>query len=309
MTKPLVAGAIDIGTNSFRLLIAAAGPDGSLQPLAKELITVRMGQGLANGGLLTVEAMDRGFTALKRFADLLAGHQPERLRACATQALRVAGNRNDFLRQGEVILGLPIEVLAGDGEAALSLAGAQHMLGGTDNLVLADAGGGSSELAWRHHGTIQSVSVPLGAVTLTERHLPDAHAPSPQVLAALRAAITNGWRQALPVISTFPWPATLAASGGTATALAALDLGLTCYDATLVQGHRLSKWRLKSLIDRLANLDRWQRGKLPALDQGRGDIILAGGLILEQLLDLLGQDDFIVSDAGLLEGILLSVLH
>lgn len=300
MTKPALHAAIDLGSNSFRLLIAVWSPDGRLHPLAKELITVRLGQNLHATGHLSPAAMERGLAALARFADLLRAYQPQRLRICATHALRVAANRETFLAEAARLLGQPVEVIDGHAEAALALAGVRQGIGHDTSLMVADVGGGSSELIWGD-GVI---SLPIGAVNLTERFLPPAPPPSPAALAAVRTAIAEALggitRPALPL------HALMVGSGGTATALAALDLGLATYDETRVQGHILPLSRLREMIDQLARLDARGRNQLPGLDQGRGEILLAGALIYEGLLKQLGAPSLTVSGAGLLEGILLS---
>lgn len=301
MTKPAIHAAIDLGSNSFRLLIAVLQSNGTMQLLTKELITVRLGQDLHATSNLSPEAMERGLGALTRFTEYLRKHQPYRLRVCATHALRIATNRAEFLTTAAKLLGQPVEVIDGHTEATLALAGVRHGLGRGMPLIMADVGGGSSELIW--DGGV--ISLPMGAVNLTERFLPP-EPPTSRALATIRAAIAAATSETkLPAL---PQGATLAGSGGTATALAALDLGLTAYDATRVQGHCLSLTRLRELIDQLARLDVAGRNHLPGLDQGRGEILLAGALIYQHLLPLLDATALTVSDAGLLEGILLSTL-
>jgi exopolyphosphatase/guanosine-5'-triphosphate,3'-diphosphate pyrophosphatase len=302
MIKPAIHAAIDLGSNSFRLLIAALSPDGELQPLAKELITVRLGENLHATGSLCPAAMARGRAALARFAERLDKHHPRRLGVCATHALRVAANRAEFLAEAARLLGQPVEVIDGHAEAALALAGVYHAVGAGTPLIVADVGGGSSELIWEQG----VVSLAIGAVNLTERFLPPAAPPTPMALSLVRTAIAEA--TAGITLPRLPPNIILAGSGGTATALAALDLGLTTYDETRVQGHELPLGRLRELIDRLARLDASNRNQLPGLDHGRGEILLAGALIYEELLTRLGATALTVSDAGLLEGILLSTL-
>lgn len=301
MTKPAIHAAIDLGSNSFRLLIATLQPNGAIQPLTKELITVRLGENLHATGCLRPEAMERGLGALASLAELLRAHQPYRLRVCATHALRVAANRAEFLAAAAKILGQPVEVIDGHSEAALALAGVRHAAGAGLPLIMADVGGGSSELTWEGG----AISLPIGAVNLTECFLPPAP-PTSAALAAIRAAIAVAIGGIdLPAL---PPNAILVGSGGTATALAALDLGLAVYDEAKVQGHILPLTRLQALIGQLARLDAASRNQLPGLDQGRGEILLAGGLIYEHLLARLDTTALTASDAGLLEGILLSTL-
>ncbi|MEW6501511.1 MAG: hypothetical protein ACOY8P_08245 [Thermodesulfobacteriota bacterium] len=302
MTKPVIHAAIDLGSNSFRLLIAARHGGASWQPLARELITVRLGQDLRASGCLHPDAIARGLAALVRFGERLREHPPLRLRACATHALRVAGNREAFLAPAARLLGQPVEVIDGHEEAALALSGVRQAVGHDAPLVVADVGGGSSELIWEGGMT----SLAIGAVGLTEEFLPPMQPPGETAMAALRAAIAAP----LAAVALPPLPphALMVASGGTATALAALDLGLTTYDEARVQGHLLPLAQLAKLLARLARLDAQGRNRLPGLDQSRGEILLAGGLIYEALLASLGRDALTVSDAGLLEGILASTL-
>lgn len=301
MTNPASHAAIDLGSNSFRLLIATSQPDGTLLPLAKELITVRLGQNLHATGTLSQEAMERGLAAIARFAVLLQQHQPRRLRICATHALRVAANRAEFLTRAVRILGQPVEVLDGHQEAALALAGVRHAVGNDTPLCMIDVGGGSSELIW--DGGVTSLTI--GAVNLTERFLPSTP-PTQADLTAVRTAIAAP--SAGSDLPALPPQTLLVGSGGTATALAALDLGLATYDEARVQGHRLPLTRLQELIAHLARLDAAGRNQLPGLDHGRGEILLAGALVYEALLTQLNAATLTVSDAGLLEGILWSTL-
>ncbi|MEW6595329.1 MAG: Ppx/GppA phosphatase family protein [Thermodesulfobacteriota bacterium] len=302
MTKPPPHAAIDLGSNSFRLLIATLRPNGAMQPLVKKLITVRLGQGLHTTGRLDQEAMARGLEALARFAALLDAHHPQRLRACATHALRTAANRDEFLAPAARLLGQPIEVIDGHTEAALALAGVRQAVGGDAHLLVADVGGGSSELI----GEGGVTSLAIGTVSLTERFLTPTPPPTPESLAAVRTAIAAAVSES--ILPFLPPGTLLVGSGGTATALAALDLGLITYDESKVQGHRLPLARLRELTGQLARLDAQGRNQLPGLDQGRGEILLAGALIYEHLLTKLSAATLTVSDAGLLEGILWSTL-
>lgn len=298
-----IACGIDLGTNSFRLLVAAVN-DGRIVPLHQELATVRLGQGLAeNGGVMGPEAMARGLDALRSFRVVIDRLHPQRLRVCATHALRVAQNRNIFIEKAASILNAVVEVVSPAEEAILSLAGAQQVLGHATPMLLADVGGGSSELAWRDQDNTITTSVEAGAVSLTERFLPLSGPARRESLTGLRQAIAGLFAgQSIPCLP-------LVGSGGTATACAAWDLGLTLYDAKQVQGHRLTLSRVHGMIATLASMDREGRNRLPGMAEGRGEIALAGILIYEHLLVRATQETLTVSDAGLLEGILLSSLE
>ena len=300
-----IACGIDIGTNSFRLLVAEV-EDGRLRPLAHDLVTVRLGEGLTTTGTLSPSALLRAEAALARFAALMAPYPVRSVRACATHAVRKAANREEFLPRGKASLGVRVEVLSGEEEACLAMRGTLSALPAQQRrypFLLADVGGGSSEIILQAtaESEPQMSSLPLGAVGLTEEFAGDLPAMRQKIRAilapALRAILGGEQRGHVSL---------LMASGGTATALAALALGLARYDAQLVQNYQLSQGALPRLVAGLTALLPEERNGLPGLEDGRGEIILAGALILQELQQELAHP-VLVSDAGLLEGILLSV--
>lgn len=309
----MIAAGIDIGSNSFRLLINELEKMRPGPVLAKELYSVRLGQGLAPNGVMSPAAMEKGLAALASFKKKIAQFNPETCRACGTEALRQASNRDIFLKQACEILGMPIDIISGSEEAALALNGMLAFMREplTDSLLLADVGGGSTELVFLPNAentkTYRSVSLPVGAVNLTEKFLnrQPQNARSEQdtqkhITDILRTALRE-----LNIPDNNPAPQIIG-SGGTATALAALDLELTSYDEERVQGHSLPANALENIRQRLAKIPVAKRNLLPGLDQGRGEIILAGIMIYQTLLELAGTPGMLVSDAGLLEGIMLS---
>ncbi|MGV1100786.1 Ppx/GppA phosphatase family protein [Thiovibrio sp. JS02] len=299
------AAGIDLGTNSFRLLIAQITGKG-LMPLHKALVTVRLGEGLGKTGMLSRAACLRGEETLAVFAGTLAEHAPLSLRACGTHALRRAKNQEEFLARAAEILGQAVEVISGGEEAALSLDGVASAMGELARypLFLSDVGGGSSELIWQESPGARplAVSLPLGAVALTEEFGDDL----PAMGAGIREALQEGLKN-FPAAALAGCPSFLGC-GGTATSLAALALVLDKYDARLVQNYALPLSRLEALAKSLASLPPKERNALPGLAQGRGEIIMAGTLICQELMRLLKSRELMVSDAGLLEGILLSGL-
>ena len=300
----MIAAGIDIGTNTFRLLIGEIVGK-RIHPLARELATVRLGQGLAAGRTINQEAIKRGITALAGFRAQLDRFQPRIVRACGTAALRQAGNRDDFLDPAHQVLGLPIEIITGDDEARLGLNGVCNALDEpiTGPLLIVDVGGGSSELtAISGDRDPQVFSLELGAVGLSEEYLAMAD-PGEEEYQALDRKIDIALDAAL---NRLPAKPTLIGSGGTATSLAALDLEMVSYQPERLQGHCLDQARLTALWQQLAALTVAERNRLPQLGPGRGDIILAGTRIYQRLLARLGVFKMVVSDAGLLEGILLS---
>jgi exopolyphosphatase/guanosine-5'-triphosphate,3'-diphosphate pyrophosphatase len=298
-----IACGVDIGTNSFRLLVAEV-EDGHLRPLAQDLVTVRLGEGLGATGLLGPAPLMRGEAALARFATLMAAYPVRSVRACATHAVRKAANREEFLQRAEALIGVRVEVLSGEEEACLALLGALSALPEERlryPLMLVDVGGGSSEIILQ--GTAGSElrvrSLPLGAVGLSEEFAADSGAMREKIRTILAPALRG------ISLGMAGQDLTLVASGGTATSLAALALGLERYDAHRVQNYNLSQASLHGLVARLAAMSPGERNALPGLGDGRGEIILAGAMILQELRHSLASP-VLVSDAGLLEGILLS---
>lgn len=301
-----MACGMDIGTNSFRLLVAEVH-DGRLHPQSHDLVTVRLGEGLGATGLLAPAAMLRAEAALSRFAGEMAAYPTmHSVRACATHAVRIAANREEFLQRAEALLGVRVEVLSGEEEARLALLGTLSALPEEQRLyplLLVDVGGGSSEIILQDAAGSEPrvMSLPMGAVGLTEEFGANCGAMREKIRTILAPALRSlaQEEELAGKISL------LIASGGTATSLAALALGLDRYDARRVQNYKVSQDMLNRLVARLAALSPEERNALPGLGDGRGEIILAGALIVQELQQVLASP-VLVSDAGLLEGILLS---
>ncbi len=302
-----VAAAIDLGSNTFRLLVVEH-PGGRFRVLAKKTASVRLGRGLEENGFLGEDSMQKGFAVLRTFREILARYQPQNIRICGTEALRRAENSSLFLRRAGEILQQPIDIINGEEEARLCLAGA---LAGMDKplsgpLLLVDVGGGSTELILAKYpaGEVRMTSVGLGVVGLTEKYLgvapPDVDRLDSHLTATLSPALDNLtlWQKKEPGLIT--------GCGGTATSMAALHLELNSYNASLVHGHVLRDTSIQALWEKLTILSVDQRNALPGLGEGRGEILPAGIRIYQALLKLLQQDRLRVSDTGLLEGILLS---
>jgi len=304
-----IAAAIDLGSNSFRLLVAAYS-SGTMKVLEKKLVTVRLGQELGQNNRLHQHAMERGLEVLRSFRKILDMHRVQSIRICGTEALRQAANSQAFLQAAKKILQCEIEIISGMEEARLSLAGV--LSGGIDLLggpiLLADVGGGSTELI--HSSTLidppRAVTIGLGAVNLTEKFLVEPFYD----IAAMDMLLTEKISDILKElnISEEYQPVNIIGSGGTATSLAALDLGLNSYEESLVQGHIVHKRDMEQLWQRLISLPASERNRLFCLGEGRGEILPAGLRIYQTLLKLLQHDRIRVSDTGLLEGILLSTI-
>jgi exopolyphosphatase/guanosine-5'-triphosphate,3'-diphosphate pyrophosphatase len=304
-----IAAGIDLGSNTFRFLVANCST-GNLTVLTKKMATVGLGRNLANDGLLLQDSMQKGFAVLRTFREALAHYQPQNLRVCGTEALRQAKNSRLFLQKAEELLQQPIDIISGEEEARLSFTGA--LAGCTKPLswprLLVDVGGGSTELFFAESpaGKKRTKSVPLGVVGLTEKFL----APANPDLVSLDRQLTETLHSAfvqLPILQK-EQPLLILGCGGTATSMAALDLNLTAYNESLVHSHVLYNTAIEKLWDKLLALPAHKRNTLPCLSEGRGEILPAGIRIYHVLLKFLQQDRMMVSDTGLLEGILLSSL-
>ena len=305
----LYAG-VDLGSNTFRLLIGRV-QDGCVRPLTKRMHTVRLGEALHRTGRISDQAMRRADDALADFKSHLDRHQPAAIRICGTAALRTAANSDVFSNRVATILGHPAEVIDGNQEAILSATGAiAAMRHRPENAVLlADIGGGSSELtiaaATPCGPDIQkSISLPLGAVNLSEIYFQASH-PAETEFAAISAHLDATIRPALSAMA--PVPQELIGIGGTATALAALDCDLHEYDGERIQDHILTLAALEQIKERLSRLSASERNRLPGLSNGRGEIIIGGLMIFLTLLKVLPSPALTVSDGGLLEGLVLGL--
>ncbi len=298
--------AIDLGSNSFRLL-AVSGQSAKWPPgriLLDTCCQTRLGEELTTTGGLSAAARRRGLAACREFARQLRKLPVMPLRACGTQALRQAGNSREFIQEAEEILPCRIEILSPEQEAAYTLLGCQAgQKGGSRPLLLVDAGGGSTEIILaRCRQKLLIRSLPIGAVNLTERFFrAGINAPA---LVKMRIFLTE---QIRPVLSEL-LPADqskvhLAASGGTANALAMLSLRLRNYQAELIQGSRLTRAGLDKIMARLTTLNSRALRSIPGLGE-RGAIIPAGIMLLQAVIEIAGQD-LTVSSSGFLEGIVL----
>jgi exopolyphosphatase/guanosine-5'-triphosphate,3'-diphosphate pyrophosphatase len=301
-----LAAGIDLGSNTFRLLVAHCNA-GRLEPLEKKLVTVRLARGLTENKFLREENLAKAFEVLACFRKTLDPYSIRHLRICGTEALRTAQNSDFFLQKAHDIMDHPIEIITSKEEAELTLDGAlaAFKTARPDTMLLVDVGGSSTELILSQvfHET-RIWSIPIGAVSLTEQFLYEPRIKKDAVR-KLQGSLVQSLQPALDELKLpdSKKEITLLGCGGTATSMAALDLNLTQYDADLVQGHILQSGRIDSLWDQLSMLAVSERNRISGLENGRGEILPAGIRIYQVLLELLDLKHMSVSDAGLLEGI------
>ncbi len=314
----MILAGIDIGANAARLLIADI-TNNELRTVHAAREVTRLGRDLDRTGMLAPGPQDRTLEALLRFRAAIARYPVARTRAVGTSALRRAANAAEFVRRVRERTGLELSIISGIDEARLTLSGVRSGLAaaGSGDLLadalVADIGGGSTELILTRSGRIASEeSLELGAVYLTERFL-RSDPPLPQEIDGLRAAVAGElgrWEARLRAAGLeLKAPETLAATAGTAATLAAMAQGLTRHDPDRINGYRLRDAALDSIIDLLGRTASADRLRLPGLDQGREDIILAGALITRALMERCRCREMLVSDRGLREGILFDLLE
>jgi len=302
MPKALIpAAAIDLGSNSFRLLIGLQDEQ-ELVIIARERTTIRLAQGLGANGLITTAKLATALAAITSFRREMDRFAVGRVRCCGTEALRRATNRHSFLDPAGIILGTPIEVLTGREEADLCRLAVQDNLADRISFpcLIADVGGGSSEFIFQSSPQCPArvISLPLGAVTLAELET----VAKETALRCLSGEVKNFLKEIdQPMIKT------MVGSGGTATSLAMMAQQLSAYNSSRINGFFLSRTKINALQGSLAGLSVKQRKDLPGLEAERADIISSGLEIYQEILATIGATGMIVSDAGLLEGILCSI--
>ncbi|MFD6363832.1 exopolyphosphatase [Streptomyces roseolus] len=300
-----VAG-IDCGTNSIRLLVADVHPEtGALVELDRRMTIVRLGQGVDKTGRLAPEALERTFAACREYAEVIRELGAERIRFVATSASRDAENRQDFVDGVVAILGVEPEVISGDQEAAFSFTGATGSLPGDDRRLVVDIGGGSTEFVVGTREVEAARSVDIGCVRLTERHV--RHDP---VTAEEAEAIRADVRAALDLAAaTVPIDSatTLVGLAGSVTTVAALALGLPEYDSAKIHHSRISAEQVAGITARLLASTHEERAAIATIHPGRVDVIVAGALVLQEIVERVGAAEVVVSEHDILDGIALSV--
>ncbi|NIK56975.1 Ppx/GppA phosphatase family protein [Kribbella shirazensis] len=295
--------AVDCGTNSIRLLIADV-VDGQLTEVDRRMTIVRLGQGVDATGAFAPEALDRVFASADDYAAVIRSHNATRLRFVATSAARDVSNRDAFFAGIEQRLGVRPEIISGDEEAELSFRGATTSLDLPTPYLVADIGGGSTELVLGdRNGVIAAQSLDIGSVRLTERHV-TTDPTTPAELAAITRDI-----DALLDATTVPLTDAhaLIAVAGTATTVAAVALDLPEYDRNAVHHACLSTDQLRETTTWLTTSTRADRAAVHSIHPGRVDVIGAGALILQRLTDRLTVTTLTVSEHDILDGVALSL--
>ncbi|KAA5804829.1 Ppx/GppA family phosphatase [Alkalicaulis satelles] len=324
-----VYGAIDLGTNNCRMLLARKSPGGFRVIDAYSRI-VRLGEGLLSSGRLSEPAMTRAIEALSVCADRVKRRNVTRLRAIATEACRAADNSDEFLERARAATGLELEIITAEEEARLAVQGSLDLLDPEmDAALVLDIGGGSTELCWvdlaewRTRGGLKSggrpplrgwSTMPLGVVTLSDR-FPEPSDPAlretwyqdMKACAAQHLRPPRGARRLRPVFNA--GRAHLVGTSGTVTSVAGVHLNLERYVRDKVDGMWMSTAEAREACLRLAVQDRAGRARQGCIGDDRADLVLAGCAIYEAVMDAWPTERVRVGDRGLREGILLGLMR
>lgn len=324
--------AVDCGTNSIRLLVADVDTATATQvDLDRRMEIVRLGQGVDRTGRLAPDALARTLAALAGYSHRASELGVERTRMIATSATRDAANRDDFVGGVVEVLGVPPEVVTGDEEARLSFTGATRALPGDvpGPYLVVDIGGGSTELVLGSAGrtgesagasadgpaggsrggtadVTAAVSVDIGCVRLTERHLHDDPPTAEQVAAAV-ADIEAGLDRAATAIP-LRRARSLVGLAGSVTTVAGIALDLPEYDAERIHHSRVSAADVRAVAERLMSSTHAERAAIPVMHPGRVDVIGAGALVLHRIVERVGLPEVVVSEHDILDGIAWSLV-
>lgn len=280
--------AIDIGTNSCRLLLAEI-KDNKLISLFRDIKTTRIGEGLHLNGKISEIAMERTFVCLNSFLKNIVDSGISSYRIVATSAVREASNQKEFLNLAKQKCGIPIEIISAEDEAHLSYLGVKKGLDLQETPLVVDLGGGSTEFIM-DNGKKYLLSLPLGAVRATESNM------SIVELAEIISPLARNKEEfrANPLVFV----------GGTATSLVAIKKSMLEYQSELVHGQTLSRREIADIYDLLERLPLRLRQRLPGLQEERADIMPKGALVVLLIIDSLEKESIKVSESDLLDGII-----
>lgn len=304
----MILGAVDIGTNSVRLIIAEK-KDGKWRDLIRTVEITRLGEGVDKTRTIKPEAMERTITVIAHYKELMEKHHVEKSKAVSTSAMRDAKNASDFKELVKERLGLDIEVISGEEEGRLTFAGAvgqDTLVPGGEVALVVDVGGGSTEYIYGKETEVYgATSLNIGSVRLTEQFLKH-DPPTATELFSARQTIRDAAGPVFKKVADTN-PGTMIAVAGTATQLSAVYYGVEPYDPEKIHGSKLTLPELRSLIKKLVSTSTKERKKFKGMHPQRADVIVGGALILEETLDEMCFDEMIISEKDILDGLLYSM--
>ena len=298
---------VDIGTLTCRLLIADLSPGGRLKELRSERRILRLGEGVDHARRLSGAAMDRVLQCLEEWREIIEDVSVDAVVAVGTSAMRDAANRDEFLDRVKRQTGFEVELISGEEEARRTLLGIRSGLpvGVTDLLAL-DIGGGSTEFILDRPGQAPLVrSLDIGVVRLCERLL-HHDPPTGDEIRQAREWVAREIKATVAGMDNYQ-TATFVGTAGTITSLAAMAQKLPAYEPARIQNYSLQLSMIQELEQILLSRKVADRAGLPGLEKGREEVIVAGAIIISEIMKTLGLPIVLVSDLGLREGVLLDL--
>jgi exopolyphosphatase / guanosine-5'-triphosphate,3'-diphosphate pyrophosphatase len=298
--------AIDVGTNSTRLLVAEEQP-GGFRSIERRMTITRLGQGVESRRRLAPDALERTLAIIADYAAACGEYGVERLRVTGTSAVRDAHNRKAFFESVRALTGSEPELLTGAQEARTTFRGTLSDLNETGPVLVVDIGGGSTELIAGRDEPETLVSLEIGCVRMFEKHL-HSDPPTPEELDALKREVTGLLTSARPDVGVPPG-SRLIGVAGTVTQLATLKAGLPVYDPDVTHHAVLSHGDVRMLARRLESLPYEKRARVKGLEKGRVDVIVAGAEILLCVMEVFDSPEVLVSEKDILDGLVLDLLE
>jgi len=306
--KPLAV--IDIGTNTFRLLIAEVHKRKNyfIKEIHSERIITRLGEGVTKNRLIKKEAMKRGITALKKFNMLISQHRAQKVSAVATSALRKARNSSEFIKRIQETTGLKVKIISGRDEAKKTFSGMLAGITPPGTGLMVDIGGGSTELIFSiKDKPVLFHSLNLGVVYLADKYMkhdPPQEKDLREMVFEISKVIQS---KSKPFTRLFSSDTVFIGTAGTITALAAIIQGLNTYVHNKIHKSKITIGEIQKIFSDFSSMTMKERAKLLPFEPSRFDIIVPGTLILLLLMKTFGLKKVMVSDYGLREGILLDL--
>jgi exopolyphosphatase / guanosine-5'-triphosphate,3'-diphosphate pyrophosphatase len=295
--------AVDIGTNSTRLVVRRDGED-----LERELVITRLGKGVDATGRLDPDAITRTVATLEDYRRRMDHHGVVAVRAAATSAARDAANRDDFFDAAEAALGVRPELLSGHEEGRLSFAGATRGLAAVEGpFLVVDIGGGSTEFIAGTTEPEGAISIDVGAVRLTERFL-HHDPPRPEELSNAVGIVIDHLEDVAREVPLAATARTVVGVAGTITTVAAVELGLREYRPGVLHGFRLTRQAAEDVFRTLATEALADRLHNPGLPRERADVIVGGCCVLVAIFRGFDLGELVVSESDILDGLVASII-
>ena len=308
VSKRRKVAAIDCGTNSTRLLIAEIGDNGQYEILNRRQEVTRLGEGVDATGNLNGEAIDRVLATLMSFREILDAEGIQEFRTVATSAVRDATNSGIFLSAAEGILQKEVELISGRQEAELSFLGATHSVEIGGPYLGFDLGGGSTEFSYGEKMCEQFLSINAGCVRMAERFI-HSDPPLPEELSAALSLVELHLIDVEKAIPSLDKATTLIGLAGTVSAIAMIEQGLEKYSYELVHHYLMSHADMEEVFRILVTDNREQRLTNPGMEEDRVDVIVGGVCILIQIMRQFHFTECLVSEADILDGLILRQMN